>query len=90
MKYWYYWNQLAEKRAAFSYQVEEIERALPELIRIGGFDESRFDSAVIGEIRTDLNQRNHPSLTWGCLQSENPELTEGIRRLATRYGYQLS
>lgn len=89
MKYWYYWNRLAEKRAAFTYQVEEIEKALPGLINIGGFDESRFDSAGIRKIRKDINQRNHHSIAWSCLESEDSELTERIRTLATRYGYKL-
>lgn len=90
MKYWYHWNLLAEKRAKLTYQVELIEDALPKLLTIGGFDESRFDLAVVRGLRNDVNRRDHESTTWDSLEKEDPKLAEQIRELATRFGYSAS
>ena len=87
MKYWFYWNQLAETRAELTYRVEDIDSRLPELFRIGGFNDSRRDTPLVSKLPKNVNRRDHSSLTWQALEAEDAKMTEQIRELATRYGY---
>jgi len=87
MKYWYYWNLLAEECSLFTYQVEQINSSLGELLRVGGFDRMRFDDALLESFPKNVNRRDHGSLTWDNLKTENPELADRIRELSRKYGY---
>lgn len=84
MKYWYYWNLMAEKKATFTYQVEKLDEVFPELLRIGQFPVS---FAKGEEVAKTTNTRPHSILNWDDLKNENIELTNKIIDLAKRYGY---
>jgi hypothetical protein len=87
MKYWYHWNLLAEDKSEFTFQIEKIKDHLPKLFSIAGFDESHLEISKMSKVPTNINKRNHSSLTWENLETEDEQLTEDIRKLATRYGY---
>lgn len=87
-KYWYYWNLAAEKRAEWTYKVEDIEKILPEMSKRLGVN---LKTEVLSTIPKDTNHRKPQSnfkATWAILQKElDPELFLKIKELAQRYGY---
>lgn len=89
VKYWIYWNLKAEKRAEWTYRVEDIENALPEMGRRLGRD---LDPAIAKETSKTVNQRDYPIvITWKILsQTLKPELYLKLIKLAERYGYDVS
>jgi len=89
MKYWLYWNQLAETRAELTYRVEDIDSVLPDLFQIARFNESCSDTRLISKVPKNINRRDHGSLTWQAIEAEDASMTKQIRELATRYGYTL-
>ena len=87
MKYWYYWNKLAESKAKLTYRVDDMESVLPALFKIGGFDATRFDTSIVSSFPKNVNARYHASLTIADLEFEDGKLTKEIIDLATRYGF---
>ncbi|MEO0878065.1 MAG: hypothetical protein AAFY48_25970, partial [Bacteroidota bacterium] len=85
MKYWYYWNQLAEERASFTYRVENLDEVLPDLLRIGGFPTQFIQNH---DVAKTTNTRPHSGLGWEDLRKEDEGLTKKIIEMAVRYGYQ--
>lgn len=87
-KYWYYWNLAAEKRAEWTYRVEDIEKVLPEMSKRLGVE---LSVEVLATIPKDTNHRKPQSdfkATWAILQKElDPELFLKVKELAQRYGY---
>lgn len=85
-KYWVYWNLKAEKRAEFTYRVEDIENALPEMSRRLGVP---LDTKVLKNISKNYHQRPyHVHLTWEILhRTLKADLYTKVVRLAERYGY---
>lgn len=92
MKYWLYWNEMAEKDAVLRYKVDEIEQKLPEIFSIAGFtwNENADPAFTTQSIPKDVNRRSHAALTWADLESEDPALTESIRKTAMRYGFEVA
>ena len=85
MKYWYYWNLMAEEKSSFTYQVENLDDVFPELLKAGQF------TAVVdkrNEVAKTTNTRSHIGLSWRDLRREDPVLTDKIIVLAKKYGYQ--
>ena len=85
-KYWVYWNLKAEKRAEWTYRVEDMEKALPEMSRRLGVP---LDASVLKNISKHYHQRPyHVHLTWEILhRTLKEELYTKVVRLAERYGY---
>lgn len=87
MKYWFYWNILAEKKSIHSYRVENIENELDTLIKIGGFKIKADKASVLRSISTATHSRKHSNLSWEDLKKEDIVLTEKIIELSKKYGY---
>ena len=86
MKYYYYWNKLAEKKAQYTYRIENIENELQKILDIGKFN-IKVDKNLIKKVSKDVNKREHTKLTWKDLEKEDKDLTNKIRLLAKHYGY---
>lgn len=87
-KYWYYWNLAAEKRAEWTYRIEDFEKILPKMSKRLGV---KIDKRVLNKIPRNVNHTPPTSkfkATWAILQKElDAELFENIKRMAKRYGY---
>jgi hypothetical protein len=84
-KYWYYWNLLAEKKAEWTYRIEDIENALDEMSRRLSIPLSK---KALGRISKKTNSRRHASYTWKDIKAAiNPKLYAKILEMARRYGY---
>jgi hypothetical protein len=82
-KYWYYWNLEAEKKAEWTYRVEDFNNRWDEFQRRVGKE------IAFHEIPKNINGREgHPHFTWKDLEAElEPELLANIKTMAQRYGY---
>jgi hypothetical protein len=87
MKYWYYWNLIAEKKSIHSYRVENIENELDKLIDIGGFKIKADKDIVLRSISKNTHSREHLSLSWDDLRKTDIFLTKKILEMSKRYGY---
>lgn len=88
-KYWYYWNLLAEKKAEWSYRIEDIENQIDEMaVRLG----VHLNPAILKKIPTNINTRGYTDVyTWEDLRTTlDEDLYCNIIEMATRYGYDLS
>ena len=83
-KYWYYWNLLAEKKAEWTYRIEDID--MDEMSKRLGVP---LDPKTLERVPHNSNTRGHNNrYTWDDLKAElSPELYENIVQLAKRYGY---
>lgn len=89
MKYWYYWNILAEEKAVYTYRIENITEEMRKLIKIGQFDISCDLASTLGNISKTINTRKHPLLSWDDLKKTDERLTNMIIVLAKKYGYSI-
>lgn len=87
MKYWLYWNLKAEERAIYTYRVENLEESFPKLLEIGGFSTNQKVQKIVSK---KTNTRPHSSLEWKDLIKEDENLTNKIKKLALRYGYEIN
>lgn len=88
-KYWYYWNLLAEKKAEYTFRVEDIEKAL----RVMSFKMKReLIPKNINAYSKKVNTREvPPELTWEMLAESLPAtLFDDIQMMALRYGYPIN
>lgn len=86
-KYWYYWNLLAEEKAEWRYQLEQIGWRLPEFTSRSGL---KIDFQTFQQISTKTNRYAHigKRLRWIDLQRElPPDLFLKIQLKAIEYGY---
>lgn len=86
-KYWYYWNLLAEQRAEWRYQIEEIETKTSEFIQRSGLF---IDPWAFKTTSKQLNgkKKRGNKLSWNDLSKQiPPDLYQNIREMALRYGY---
>ena len=83
MRYWYYWNLIAQAKADLTYKVEAIEEVWPTLRRLLGIRKG------IPKLPPNINSRRntYTPLTWELLEQKDPELTKQIKALARLYGY---
>lgn len=87
MKYWYFWNLLAEKKAIHSYRVENIENELETLLEIGRFKTTGDKEGVLRILSKKIHSRKHTELCWDDLKKTDEVLTNKILNLSRRYGY---
>jgi len=85
MKYWYYWNLMAETKAGHTYRVEDIEKEFEHLCQIASF---AIGSQANLAVRKSVNTRKHTCVTWDDLDNEDKKLATRIRRSARGYGYE--
>lgn len=86
-KYWYYWNLEAEKKAEFTYRIEDIENVLDEMSVRLGFP---LTKDALAWVPKDLNHRPRKvTYTWSDLKVllADPVLYQNIVDMAIRYGY---
>lgn len=86
-KYWYYWNLLAEEKAEWRYQIENLEEVLPEFMKRSGLVLNR---KILRRVPRNINTWKviQEQITWNDLKSQIPEdLYINIRNMAYRYGY---
>lgn len=89
MKYWYYWNKMAEKRSIYTYRVENIDIHLEKIFEIGRFKIPVNFTELLDTTSRNVNTRNPNTLTWNDLENEDIELTKRIKHLARKYGYKI-
>jgi hypothetical protein len=91
MKYWLEWNKAAQKRAVFTYRVEEIETMLPEMFKYMGWGYNPTNFKKVKELgttdHTGAHAKSYPSLTWEKLREEDADLAVELALLAKEYGY---
>ena len=67
-KYWYYWNLLAEKKADWTYRIEDLEQVIGEMSSKLDVD---LDIEKMKLISKETNHRKEsPNLTWQDLKEE--------------------
>ncbi len=88
-KYWYYWNLLAEKKAEWTYRVEDIEAVMDKM---GRRLKIKLDKGVLVSIPKNTNSRNYRvSYTWPDIKAAvSPDLYKKIVKLAKHYGYKVN
>ncbi len=85
MRYWFYWNQKCERIASYTYQVEELDNHLAEILSIGGFKvPERHEHSKVSR---KTNARSHPIVNWNQVFEEDSVLAAEIQELGKRYGY---
>lgn len=86
-KYWYYWNTAAEKKAEWSYKVEDIEQIWDEMCQRLDFPLDREALQTVPKT-TNTWGPHAIEVTWKSLKRELPrELYIRILVLAKKYGY---
>ena len=75
----------AETKAEFTYQIEEFDKHLNQLLILGNFGSFKNESAI----STKTNTRKHIDLSWDDLNKEDEVLTKNIKKLAIKYGYKI-
>lgn len=86
MMAWLYWNRLAQRRASYTYRVENIEAEFSELCRRAGFKTTLKPNFTTSK---QTNSRPHRAVTWGELEVVDSALTSEIKKQALAYGYSL-
>lgn len=89
MKYWYFWNLIAENKSIFTYRVENIENELKKILEIGKFNVDYNINEISRIISKKVNSRKHNDLSWNELKIVDEQLTSKIIDLAKRYGYEI-
>ena len=85
MKYWYYWNILAEQGSQFTYRIEDIDSALPRILDVA--HAGIFHPESLQNVPKNINTREHGIITLDDLKTADPILFEQIIFLAEKYGY---
>jgi len=91
MLYWYYWNKAVEPYSHFTYQLEQIKDPqvfgrFCELLKV------KADFSVFKKVESNtknFHRRKHEDLTWENLENENKDLSDKIKILAEKYGYEI-
>lgn len=87
MKYWYYWNLIAESKADFRYRVEDIEGSWVKVCRsIGLPPDTEFP-----ELSPNTHKKPGGRIyyTWDDMIQIDRGLALNIVSMASRYGYEL-
>jgi len=90
MKYWYYWNLMAEKKAEYTYRIESLEDEIENLVRKTAYKFLLYKynlTDVTRSIPKQTNSREHLKVTYRDLVMEDKELAQKILELAKKYGY---
>jgi len=84
MKYWYYFNKVAEARNFYIYRVEDIDNVWHQITSLLDVDVPEVPNV---KRNIGLHNMTEPYFTWNDLYREDAQLTESIKRMASRYGY---
>jgi len=87
-KYWYYWNLSAEKRAAFTFRIEDVEKNLDLISQFIGHT---VDKNIIANMPKNVNHyriKTDYEISWASLSVElEPSFFHRLQELALKYGY---
>ncbi len=86
-KYWYYWNLMAEKKAEWTYKIEDFDTAYKIMAKKLN---KQLSKKILNSIPKNTHTRGFPlrPISWKILKKElDPQLFAKIRRLAIHYGY---
>jgi len=95
MKYWYYWNQIAENKAEWTYTVEGLfknESMFTEFCKRIGQTRLLPLRDTLGTVSQLINtggRSRYKNITWEHLFNEDFNLTKKIIKRGRRYGYDL-
>ncbi len=86
MKYWYLWNKMTEKRAKFTYRLEDIDNVWTKLLTVVGTGDP---DTPLPTVSKESNSRTgmYTPVTWEMLDTEDTELCGQIKELSEHYGY---
>jgi hypothetical protein len=86
MQYWLEWNKLVEKKARWTYRIEDIDRVWPKICDEIGIP--HCPEALEGIPRNQHTKAGkYEPRKWAELESVDSDMTKKIRDLAARYGY---
>jgi hypothetical protein len=91
-RYWYEWNLLAERKATETVRLEELDL---HLARICNEMDLPFDPNIPDQVSKKTNERQWYIqetpwvISWEELYSLDPVLTDNIKNLSVRYGYDI-
>lgn len=89
-RYWYYWNLISEEKATVTVQVEQLSKEILHLCELVGTD---YRAGNLENISPKINGRQFYldeelwTVDWKDLEELDFDLTEKLRNLAIRYGY---
>lgn len=91
MKYWKYWNLLAEERAEWTYKVEDLfeDSVFEKFCRYTTIDPGRKKEMQTVPTTVHKKKLIYPVLTWKDLLAEDRELASEIIEQGKRYGYKV-
>ena len=90
VKYWIYWNRLAESKAEWRYKIEELESILPEFMDRSGIV---IEKEVLDQLSKHYNswKKITTPLSWNDLKEGLPrKLYKELEALALKYGYSIT
>lgn len=90
-KYWVYWNLEAEKRAQWTYRLEDIDTVFDEMqSRLGMV----LDRTVLDRVPRHTNHKQPTTdfvASWAILEKElPPAFFKKLKQLSIRYGYSVT
>ena len=85
MQLWYFMNREFERGAEWTFRIEDIDVALPDLCEMLGV---RFSKKAPESVPRNVNAREHSSVGWADLFAADPRLAVDIMNMAGRYGYE--
>lgn len=87
MKYWLYWNELAENVSSVTYRVEDTN-AIAMICRQIGV-KPKNGGEISTQNHTRRGETEYPSLTWGKLEDVDSAITAEMMVAARRYKYEI-
>ena len=88
MELWYNWNLLCEKKAIYTYRVENINFEIYKIMNL--ISKSENIKLNIDNVSTNTNSYGkHKKFTWEELYNCDKNLTDKIRNMAVKYGYKI-
>jgi len=86
MKYWYYWNKMAEERGYFIFALEDMADAWDDICNLLGI----WQPFPALQTNIHINKRPRPETTWSDIFSEDEQLAVMICDMAKRYRYNIA
>jgi len=85
MRVWYYWNEIAEKKAQYTYCIEDFDLSMLErYILLSG---ATYNNILPVVPENKWNKRKHRQYSWDDMEEADASLTKLIQQKAIYYGY---
>lgn len=85
MQAWVGWNRLAETKARWRFQIEELPSRFPEFCQHAGLPPRSLPE--VPHVAKDSRTDRYAPLYWEDLVKTDARLAEAVRTLALEYGY---